>query len=137
MTFGKINLTAAGLGALAGTGLFALLYAFRDAFVAAESLQDCMSTASGRAGGIVTVPALAVGVGLVALVQRLSDVWGAVLLVPLVVFVLAATGMTLFLESQIIRAPVGSMTAAALFAGVFVLLTAAVRGWMIEGAAGP
>lgn len=137
MTFSKLNLSAAGLGALAGIALFALVYAFRDAFAAVESLQDCMSTASGRAGGVVTVPALAVGVGLVWLVQRASDVWGAILLLPLVVFVGAATGVALFLESQIIREGLASMTEAIVFAGLFVLVTATVRGWMIEGAAGP
>lgn len=128
MTFSKLNGVAVIGGAVFGVALFLLIYAFRDAFGAASQIGS--PAISGRANSLVFVPGVAVGWGISVLCSRVCDEVGMRLFIPLLMFVAAAIGVTLWLERAYVPTSFQILVVPAVIAVVLVAISATVHQWI-------
>ncbi|MCC6677862.1 MAG: hypothetical protein IT436_12010 [Phycisphaerales bacterium] len=141
MTFGKFCTVSGVLGAAAGAGLFGVMYTFRDSFVAADEVRGLIGhptmTIDGRAGMILAVPALTIGLALPWLARKWSDRWGWVLVLPLAFFVMAAVLTTAALQAGYLPGAGGILDGVPVQLGVVIATTALLRGWLEVGNSAP
>ncbi len=127
VTYRSLMLAASIAGLVAGLALFALVYAFREAFLA----QDQWNFQSNRGGaeGFTIMCSVAIGCLFSWANSRFSGFDGRSLAVPLVLFVAVAVGLAIVLEYQVSPELVSTLTPRIVLAGGVIAVAACATEW--------